>query len=161
MDTGHSIKSWTWLFGANPEERGRESGRENERSLVSLALASIHPFPLNRPGCCATLAQCRALAIARARDLLFHQLVPFLRSAYPIYPLLPRYSDFLRSRPSWAPSIFFLFLFSHCQRLFTSYFALLRIILDHRRRPSRYARVNRIDFRLPRSRRQQYAPRST
>lgn len=68
-DTGHSIKTGGLGFSARTPKRksgecGGEGGRERGRSLASHELASIHPFPLNKPGCC-NLAQCRALAIAR------------------------------------------------------------------------------------------------
>lgn len=50
----------------------------------------------------------------------------------------PPYPSFLTtlfvSRSSCTSSIFFLFLFSHCLGFSASYFALLRIILDRRRR---------------------------
>lgn len=166
VDTRHSIKSRVDLAFRReppPEKRGRES---RGISLASLALASIHPFPLSRPGCRAALAQCRALAIARARDLLFHQLVPFLRSAYPIYPSRPPPLATIFRPPSSFPDLraprptvdlLPLPLFA----LPTSLRFVFRVIKDHPgppTSPSRYARLNRIDFRLPRSRRRQNAP---
>lgn len=66
-DTGHSIKTGGLGFSARtPKRKSSECGGERGqgRSLASHELASIHPFPLNKPGCC-NLAQCRALAIAR------------------------------------------------------------------------------------------------
>lgn len=54
------------------------------------------------------------------------------------FPPSPPYSDHLPGFPTFVrlvrPSIFFLFLFSHRLHLSASYFALLRIILDRRRR---------------------------
>lgn len=66
VDTGHSIKTCGLGFSAwTPKRRERAAGGVGGgASPASHELASIHPFPLNKPGCC-NLVQCRALAIAR------------------------------------------------------------------------------------------------
>lgn len=66
VDTGHSIKTGGLSLGFSARTLKRKSGERRRRgcSLASHELTSIHPFPLNKPGCC-NLAQCRALAIAR------------------------------------------------------------------------------------------------
>jgi len=136
VDTRHSIKSRADLaFRCEPR---RERKREPELSCITRAgqhsSVSIEPtWPAVQP-----LHNAGPLAIARARDLLFHQLVPFLRSAYPIYPSpsvfrpLSSFSD-LRA-PRRIVDLFPFPLFALPTSLSASYFALLRIILDRRRR---------------------------
>jgi len=155
-DTGHSIKTGGLGFSARTPKRksgecGGEGG-EREGSFSCITRAGQHSsVPIEQ----AWLLQPRTMPGTRycARALLFHRFIPF--SFDPRMRYIPRAFD-RPNLPMSYPSVdlFLSLIFSLVPLLATpctSYFALLSIILDRRRRCSRHGR--RIDFRLPRSRR--------
>lgn len=113
-------------------ERAVSAEEKRGRSLASHELASIHPFPLNKPGCC-NLAQCRALAIARE---------PYYFIGSSLFPSI-RVCDISLVR-STAPtflcptraSIFFLLLYSPSSLSSPLVHTVFRVIKYHPRPPT-------------------------
>lgn len=147
MDTGHSIKTQADLaFRREPrEERGRALScitPADQHSSISIEPTWLQPS--HNAG--HSLLRARETYYFISSSLFFDPRIRYIPLS-PVFQLPPFPTVFVRSIRS---PIFFLFLFSHCQRLSAPYFALLRIIPRPPTSPSRYARVNRIDFRLPR-----------
>lgn len=163
VDTRHSIKSRVDLaFRREPprEERKREPGhlscitRAGQHSSVSIEPTWLPCSPRTMPGT-RYCARERPI-ISSARPFSSIRVSDISRPPPPLAPIFRPPSSFPDLRaPRPTVDLLPLPLFALPTSL------VFRVIKDHPgppTSPSRYARPNRIDFRLPRSRRRQNTP---